>query len=294
MIQDSKFNDNFLRVEDLEVGTEYCKIAYLTGFKTGINKLARGYHTIYFKDATGASLLGNFNCKDSPAESGKTLQDMKNRPVKIRFTASEFNGSITLDIIEIETYDPTGFPFKDFIGSVSKVEESYAAVNSILTTTLGEGITVDARYKDLALNSIYDGKCGGYMKLLELVIYDLVSYQSLPEISLRILMEVFYQTQIGFFNYMYAKQKADVVRKSDLIDILEAVKSSNRGSECLPITIDCVSYLIGLTDNIENVYAIIIAKAFKCKLENLSLISVYSTMVLGAEKIWGEYKLLKY
>ena len=41
-------------------------------------------------------------------------------------------------------------------------------------------------------------------------------------------------------------------------------------------------------------YAIITANAFRSKAENLNLISVYNTMVLGAEKNWGAYKLLKY
>lgn len=287
-------NDNYLRVEDLMLGTEYQKVAYLSGYKTGINKLDRGFYTLYFKDANGTSLLGNWNNVTDFIESGKAINDLKKRPVKIRFEVSEFNGSLSLNIIELESYDPVDFPYQNFVGSVNKVEASMLAVNSILGKVLGSNYTVDSRYNTISLSPIFDGKCGGYAKLLELIIYDLATYQSVSNISLQVLVKTFYEVQKGYFNYLLAKEKADIVSKSDLLDILQLSSAENKDSECLPIIIDCLSALMGLTDNIENVYAIIIASAFRTKIENLNLISVYNTMVIGAEKQWGKYKLLKY
>lgn len=287
-------NDNYLRAEELTVGTEYNKVAYLSGFKTGINKLDRGYYTLYFKDANGTMVLGNWNNINDFINSGKAINDMKKRPVKIQFEATEFNGSIALNIIQLESYDPVGFPYDKFVGIVNNVDDSLMAVNLILGKTLGENTSVDERYKEISLTPICEGKCGGYAKLLELVAYDLVTYQSVSNISLKVLIGVFFEVQKGYFNYLLAKEKADIVSKSDLIDILQITNLENKDNEYLPIIIDCLSALIGLTNNIENMYAIIITNAFKNKIENLNLIAVYNTMVLGAEKNWGKYKLLKY
>ena len=183
MLNDEKKDDKFLRLGELKVGTQYSKVAYLQGFKSSISVIKSGYYVFYLKDAEGYIGIGILNNIKDFLLSGKDMHAMKKKPVMINFLATEHNGSISLTIINIETYTEPDFPYEKFIGSVPNVVGSSASVAGLFNKVLGAGHDLDVRYNTTALDGIYEGKCGGYVKLLEMVACDLAGFQNIANLS---------------------------------------------------------------------------------------------------------------
>ena len=287
-------NDNFLRVQDLEIGTEYSKIGYLLDYKSSMSKLEKGYYVFYIKDYDGNIVVATLHNIANFLESGGEALKLKRKPVKIKFLATEFNGSVSLLVTQIEDYTDIGFPFANFIGRVENVENSITAVNAVLQKVLGNEKTLDSRYATATLDGIYNSKCGGYAKLLEMVIYDLIACQELPNIDFKILLEVFYEVQKAYFLQLTAVSKSDLIRRGDNLDIIMNAQIANNESDLKPVITDCLTTLFGLTESSEQLYAVLISESFQAKRRILDMTGIYSTMILGAEKKYGELKLVKY
>lgn len=294
MLNDEKKDDKFLRLGELEVGTQYSKVAYLQGFKSSISVISSGYYVFYLKDAEGYIGIGILNNVKDFLLSGKDMNAMKKKPVLINFLATEHNGSISLTIINIETYTEPDFPYEKFIGSVPNVVASSASVAGLFNKVLGAGHDLDIRYNTTALDGIYEGKCGGYVKLLEMVACDLAGFQNIANLSFKVLIDVLFEVQKAYFLYLYAKTNADLVRNADALEVLTSACREIENEQISPIVQDALLCLFGITENPEQLYAILVVNAIKSKIKALNISSIYSTMIVGAEKVYGDLKLVKY
>ena len=126
----------YLKISELEVGQQYTKIAYLQSFKAGTSTLKTGYYAFHIKDIDGNITVGMLHDVKEFIESGKDANAMKKKPIIINFIATEFNGSISAHLINIETYTKPDFPYELFVGKVANDEinanELYNAVKETL------------------------------------------------------------------------------------------------------------------------------------------------------------------
>lgn len=285
-------NNEYLKISDLNLNEEYIKIAYIENSKAGLTKASAGFYTFYIKDCESNVIVGNlFNVEDF-IKKGLIATKLRRKPVKIRFITQDLNGSISLLITEIEEYKGT-FDFRNFIGYLPDAEQNLLSVEKILNQVLGKPISLNRDYKDNSLVGIYNGRCGGYANLLQMVVYDLISAQLLPNIDLKGIMEVFYIVQDKYYNYLLKQTQNEILSTADSMTFLFECQQVVKNHDLSKIIIECISGLCGITQP-EHLYAVLLYRSFKKNIENINLANTFSTLILGGTTQVGEIKLTKY
>lgn len=294
MLNSDKGLAKYLKISELEVGQQYSKIAYLQSFKSGTSTLKTGYYAFHIKDIDGNITVGMYHNVADFIESGRDANAMKKKPIKIDFIATEFNGSISAHLIKIETYTEPDFPYELFVGKVANVEKSAQTVNGLFQRILGEDYTIDERYNTLSIDSVYSGKCGGYTKLMEMIVCDLIGHQGITNLSFKTLVKVFYEVQRAYFLYLYSKANTDIVRNADALEIINSACLDVEDKEIRPVVQDALLTLCGITANPEQLYAVLVVNLIRNKLETFDITSLYGSMIVGGEKVYKNLKLVKY
>ena len=285
-------NNEYLRISDLNVNEEYVKVAYIEDSKASISKVMSGFYTFYIKDCEANIITGNlFNVEDF-IKSGLIATKLKRKPVKIRFITQDLGGRISLLISSIEEYREA-FDYKSFIGFLEDAEQNLVSVEKVLKSVLGSKVSLNRDYKDNSLVGIYNGKCGGYANLLQMVVYNLISLQVLPNINFKTLMEIFYFVQNRYYKYLVKETNSEILSTADKMEFLFETQQVLKGHDLSKIITECVSGLCGLSKP-EHLYSVLIYKSFKDNIECINLANIYSTLVLGGTTKVGDLTLTKY
>lgn len=285
-------NSEYLKISDLNLNEEYVKVAYIESTKAGLTKASAGFFTFYIKDCESNIIVGNlFNVEDF-IKKGLVANRLRRKPVKIRFITQDFNGSISLLITEIEEYNDI-FDYKSFIGFLPNAEQNLESVEKILNQVLGEPISLNREYKDNSLIGIYNGRCGGYCNLLQMVIYDLISYQLLPNIDLKVMMQIFYIVQDRYYQYLSKQTHNEIISTTDSLAFLADCQMSYKEHKFAKIITECISALCGITKP-EHLYSVLLYRSFTKNIENINLANTFSTLILTGSTQVGDIKLTKY
>lgn len=298
MLNNASLANQFLNINTLEENKEYIKIGYLEDINSKVSKIDTGYYVTIIKDINSNIITGTlwFNKIDKDyINSGLTALALKRKPVSIRFVTSNYNGSLTLVISEISAY--TGeFPFNKFIGEVPDAKNIISSIEQNISKALGAETKLNSAYINDSLISIYNGRCGGYAKLLQLVIFDLLRCAGLPNINLKELIMVFIIVQDRYYRYL--KMITDVKNTSILSNAgkLKFISESSdicKNSGNIDLYVEsCLGELCGLY-KAEYLYSILIADAFERAKQTLNLCTSLTTMVLGAKKEMNGRCLIK-
>lgn len=291
-------NPDYLDITVLNIGEEYTKVAYLSDAMSKISKVDTGFYTFYFKDCNSNLIVGRLFNIEKFIESGLVINILKRKLVNINFIVQEYNGSLTLVIKSIEPYsEPVeSEDVAKFIGLVPNVGQEYNDVTTIMSRVLGAKPNMQTVYATKSFASIYNGKCGGYAKLLNMVVTSLVSFNSLPDIDIVMLFKCLNIVQADYFTYLVKLEDVDVLPESARLEILfnAKIKAEEKYDvKISSIAIDTLSSLFGLTKP-QHLYAHLIYTAFETSKHTLRLTTLSSSMVLGSRKEFGGDVLLKY
>lgn len=291
-------NPDYLDITVLDIGGEYTKVAYLSDAVSKISKVDTGFYTFYFKDCNSNLIVGRLFNIEKFIESGLIINILKRKLVKINFIVQEYNGSLTLVVKSIEPCidQVESDDIAKFIGLVPNVGQEYNDVVSIMTRVLGTKPNMQTIYATKSFASIYNGKCGGYAKLLNMVVTSLVSFNSLPDVDIVMLFRCLNVIQADYFIYLVKLEDIDVLPESAKLEILfnAKIKAEEKyDSKISSIAIDSLSSLFGLTKP-QHLYAHLIYSAFENSKHTLKLTTLSSSMVLGSRKEFGGDVLLKY
>ena len=277
-----------LNINELVENGEYTRRALMTGSKTGMTALEKGFFTFYFKDCTGNLIVGRkFDLKDY-IEAGFDVAAFKNKLVTIDFKAQIFNGSWSLVVNNIKIADDqTGY--EDFIGKIDV--PGIPGVEKIYSAFLGEPYSMPIAYLTESIPSVCQGKSGGVALLFSLASKMLSNYRSLPTVDAQLLFKIFDVSFAKCYAYMKMRKELDVITNSVIIELLTSVK--NQFLDNTELAIDCASSLMGLTQP-QHLYSHLIYNAVHTNLKMLEMAFINNSLPLGSNTFYKGVNLLRY
>lgn len=275
-----------LDITQLEDGSEYEKICYLFNYKSGITKFDKGFYTFYVKDVNGNMLPAQlFNLEDYVNEGFKALL-MKDKPVKIRFISQIYNGSWSLIIREIESWDGE-FDYAKYLGVAEYVSD---VVEDKYKQLFNKNISPE--YYSQYFPEICDGRVGGFISLLEKSFMKLYSY-SYKDLDCENLLKCFFISIDAYFNYLKLKKTCSVVATNEMLDILDSIKFEYGDYSYLKEVLDTSMCLFGIVKP-QHIYSHLICDIVMQTNEHLSLIYKNRILPFGSSINTDGRILIKY
>ncbi len=293
MITRETNDSRYLDLPTLELGQEYIKLGYLHAVKAGMSVMETGYYTLYFKDIKGNIIVGRLFNVENFENTGLDILALKNKAVEIQFRVDAFNGSPSLIVSSIKLY--TGiFDYVSFVGKLDKVDEKFQWCELTFQKLLDDtSFRLPQEYKTKTLAEVYDGKCGGYVKILEVVLSNIVAYQDVVGLDIYSLGRVFSIVQKEYFKYLDRINELDFIPNSFKYQTINRVKlASDRTDEVL-IAEDILGALVGFNKP-ETIQGVILTDLIHDTIKKLNLACTYNSMITGASKKVGDVVLLKY
>ena len=290
MLSRSGVMSTFLDIPLLKIGDDTIKVAYLYDIDLGTDRLANGYFRLYLKDINGNIIIARmFNLDKNDEEMYVKALSLKGHAIQVRFTVGSYNGSISLQVSEFKKYDGI-VDYAQFIGAIDEVEESYEVAKKLFE---GFGIPnpdIPKLYKTDSFFELCDGKAGGYMKLVEVVLLSITSLRGIPGIDIKDLVFVWYHVQRAYYKYLSRLSLLEVITNKERLEIITSFSAQEGVNDV------CVDTLCGLLDisKPESLSSVIIADTVKSVIKNMKLACIYSTMLPGSYKKEGDLTLLKY
>ena len=283
----NSINDSLdLDITQLEDGSEYEKICYLFNYKSGITKFDKGFYTFYIKDVNGNMIPAQlFNLENYLNDGFKALL-MKNKPVKIRFIAQIYNGSWSLIIKEIESWDGK-FDYSKYIGVAEYVAD---AVEDAYKRLFDKSINQE--YYSEYFPEICDGRVGGFISLLEKSFMKLYVY-SFKELDHENLLKCFFISADAYFTYLKLKKTCDIVATNELFDILNSLQFVYKDYVCLKEALDTSMCLFGIAKP-QHIYSHLICDVINQTNEHLRLIYKNRILPFGSRVNVGDKTLIRY
>lgn len=293
MITRETNDSRYLDLPTLELGQEYVKACYLYNVKAGTSVMQSGYYTLYFKDLKGNVVVGRLFNVDDFQNSGLQILALKNKAVEIQFKVDVYNGSPSLIVTKISLYNGM-FDYASFIGKLDKVDEKFTWCERAFGKLLNDNnYSLPQEYKTKSLASIYDGRCGGYVKVLEIVLSNLIAYQDIVGVDIYSLGRIFETVQSEYFNYLSKVNELDFVTNSLKFQTLNRLRMSSGRTDETIIAEDTLGALLGLNQP-ESVSSVVLKDLITSAIDKLNLASIYNSMITGASKKVGDVVLLKY
>lgn len=285
-------NDRLLDISSLVVGESYRKVAYFYRFKENKTSTLNSFYTVYLKDRNGKVIVGNLFNVEFFETSGIVMQALKGKAVICNFKVGDFNGTATLKLDTLEEY--TGdVDYSEFVGKVSGVEDYYEFVKAIFSKCGIENPSLPAQYKTKSLRDVYDGRAGGYIKLLEMITNNLVSLTDVLGFDRDEMVRTFYYVQELFYKYLYRIEDVDFITTKMKMEIVINGSMQVDGVGVSHYVVDALSDLLGVC-TAETLQGCILSKVFKDNMEILTLGCEYDKMLEGVKKKVGDREFLKY
>lgn len=282
-------DERYLDFSSLELNRKYInKICYVVDIKSGMTRLESGFFAFYIKDINANIIQASlFNTKEF-LEAGVSAQYMKRKAVKIDFYTQEFRGALSIVMSNIEPYNGQDFDYTKFIGRLENAEQVYKTCLNIFTAYVPDA-KLPAIYVSQPISSIYSGRCGGYLLLVEQVLHTIVGYKNVDKIKYKELISTFYHVQNFYFKYFLKLEELDIITPRILFDFMNAVNNVSKSE----VVLDCMMALLNL-DKPRHIYSNIIVQSIRSTERLFNLIDNNAIMPIGMTKKVGEDTLVKY
>ncbi|WP_394862385.1 hypothetical protein [Paraclostridium bifermentans] len=281
-----------LDISSLELNRQYLMRAYLYGFKEGYSTVEKGYFRLYLKDINGRIITGMLFNVDKFKEQGLTMQALKGKPVVINFETQQYNGSLSLVVNTIEHYEGM-FDFGSFIGVAEGVNDFFLFIEDVLSKLVGRTIKLPSEYLTKSLRYVYDGRAGGYTKLLEMIVNNLVSLDAIIGVDRVELAEIIVHLQSIYYKYLVMLEDIDFTTKNMQMKVLYDAQLALGNTEVAPYVMDALTALLEIGEP-ETFQGYLVTKMYKDNMETLKLACVYDRMLIGVRKEVGGKVFLKY
>lgn len=204
-----------LNIRTLVEGVETTAVCLVTKVTAGLTKIETGFFTFYVKDVNANVIAARMFDVGDYIKSGFIAKAFENKPVKITFIPQIFNGSWSLIVKEITSYKGD-FDYESFRGVVK--------VNSAVVENKFELVFPDKLlnpdYYSISFSSVCNGKCGGFLKLINAVARDLENYDNIDGVTDKDKYLVFFYTVKAYFTLLKKKEEFEIVNQTDLCNVL--------------------------------------------------------------------------
>ena len=282
-------NAKYLDVSELADGVHFDRLAYVTDSRAGTTKMGSGYFTFYVKDRNANVVRAQlFDVKDY-VEKGFIAKTLVNKPVSMRFLAQIYNGQWSLIIENIQIWDGD-FDFASFRGSVVC---DGTKLKAIAAKIMGASYQIPHEYSIISLANICDGRCGGYLKLMDATMHTLTNYKDLPCIDMTGLLETFFYAMEAFYNYNLKLNKFPIIPSNEIFDILNMIEMKVRDNPYHLEIADACRSILGVSKP-QHIYAHLICNAVKECMDMFSLVYTNAGLAKGSLTQVGGAELLRY
>lgn len=285
-------NNKMLDIAHLELDKQYEKVGYLYNFREGTAISEKGFFTLYIKDINGKVVIGRLFNVENFKEKGLTMQALKGKPVKINFHTQSYNGSLSLIINILDIYTDA-FDYGSFIGKVDGVEDFFAYTEDVISKLTDRDIKLPSVYRTKSLRYVYDGRAGGYTKLLQMVVSNVISYDSIIGLDRAEIANTIAYLQEIYYKYLEQIEDIDFITKSMKMKILYDAQIKMEKVDVGAYVIDSLTALLDLGEP-ESLAGLLVYRMFKSNMETLNLACQYDKMLVGVTRQVGDVTLLKY
>lgn len=293
MITKSGVSDKLLDITALEPGSDYHKVAYLYDIDVGTDRLEKGFFRMFLKDINGNIIIARmFNLNQNQTENFIEAKTLKGKAIDIYFRTDLYNGTLSLTLNSFELYSGL-LDYSLFIGAVSNVEKSYQFITNIFEKSGVNNVKIPYTYKTDSFTSLCDGRMGGFIKLVEVVLLMLTSMDGIPGISHKELIDIWYLVQEGYYNYLKRLEFLDIMSNEEKIDMLYSFKRKIAGEDVSIYAVDTYSSLIGFSKP-QTVQSVILCNTINGVIETMRLACVNNSMVPGSTRMDNNLVLIKY
>lgn len=241
---------------------------------SGIDRNDSGFFTFYVKDVHANVYAARLFNAENFIENGFIAKSLENKPVKLIFIPQIFNGSWSLITECIENYSGE-FDYESFRG---RITTDAALIEFKHKTVFGNDVPPD--YYTAAFNGICNGKCGGFMKLIESVAADLKNYTHVNGVNENDLYSIFFYTVKAYFAYLRKKEEFELVNQTYLLQVLMKIDAETEGHSMHSQIMDSCRAILGLGTP-EHVLSHLIYNSFKHEENALWLIEKNYTLAKG-------------
>jgi hypothetical protein len=283
---------DYLDITQLVEGKVYTKIALVTSATPGTTKQQSGFAKFYLKDVNSNIVCARlFDVKDF-AFCGIKLSSFKNRPVRLKFVAQEFNGSLSLVIdgaFGIEAYNGA-FDYSRFIGKMEYGDEEIVQTGKII---FGDDWSLNPEWGTASLDNIGQGRVGAFMKVFELAFATISGYYNISGIDSKCLAKVLFTTMETLFVTKRNSNVYGVLESTKNFDYLTSINAKWMGDSLRGVIMDASKAMAGISKP-SHIYSHLVLSAINSAITNVNLILVNNSMVLGTSSYVGGVSLSKF
>lgn len=264
------------------------KLAYVHDVKLGRTKYDSGFITFLLKDCHAKIVPARLFDVADAMMNGISIAGFKHKPVELRCIAQAFNGSLSLVIdgaTGIKVYDGD-FDYDMFIGKVESDLTDYREALKGAVADVDEN-WISRDWSRMPLESVADGKIGGYAKVVE------IAFSALKPQMTDELLQAFTVTASYYYEYLKTKQTMDVLGSLSAYKYLNTVTQRFSESESKLVYLDCLRSTIEM-DKPLHLYAHLVKGAFRFAEQSLLLSQRFETQASGTKSYVGGVELSKY
>lgn len=286
-------DDIFLDVSGLVDGLTYEKVALVVSANAGVARDSSGFARFYLKDINSNVVCARlFNVKDFSA-CGTVLAGFKNRPVKLRFLAQRFNGSMSLIVdgdYGIKVYEGE-FDRSRFVGRY-QFDSDYVE-HTAVRFGLPDNWKLPVEYKVASFQEIGQGRVGAFAKMVELCTRQLSGYPDLDGVDGKELFQAFFVTVECYYRLLKVKEVYGVLNDVKAFEVISGINTMDYDKELKAIVLDSVRPLAEFGSP-KHLYSHLINGAVSSAVANLGLVLCNNQLIIGATAKTGGVLLSKF
>lgn len=285
----SKVDDSknvYMSESDLSKDSEVSKICYVINKRYGQTWTKDGFYKLLLKTIDDVTFNGMIFNLSNFISIGLDMNKIIGKFIRITGQPQIYNGKYSFIIEKIEIVEQEEIPREiksAFVGTVENLDQFYDDCNKLFQS-IGKVFPVDLKFK--SYGSIYNGKVGGFLKLLSDWSFMVMSCaDSYGDSIIKYLVE----TSLIYRNYLDMLSETNVITTGDKTKII--VESSANGFS--PISIDAIQGILGLGKP-EHLFANIIVECFNTCLKISNMKSDWKSIPMGGVLLSKDYCLKKY
>lgn len=285
----SKVSDStnvYMCESDLSKDSTVSKICYVINKRYGQTWAKDGFYKLLLKTIDDMTFNGMVFNLSNFIYIGLDMNKLVGKFIRVTGQPQIYNGkySFIIDKIEIVVQDEIPKEIKSaFIGTIENLEQVYDDCYKLFNS-VGKVLPVDLKFK--YYGSIYNGKIGGYLKLLSDWSFMVMSCaDSYGESIIKYLVE----TSLIYRNYLDLIDNSSVVTEGDKVKILMDA-TSNGFKE---ISVDASRGILGVGKP-EHLFANIISECFNTCFKISNMKGEWKSIPAGGVLLSKDYCLKKY
>lgn len=283
--------DENLDILQLKEGETYTRLCYVTGIKSGLTKMEKGFFTFYVKDKNANIIAARlFNIADF-IHSGFVANAFVDKPVKLTFMAQKYNGGWSLVIEEIELW--TGdFDYSSFIGQVECVDDTLKSILGLIYENEVDIQSTLDLYRTKRFDSVCGGRVGGFLLLAEHTAAALLRLYDFDFMD-KNLLKTYLISISAYYDYLTIVEKYPIIQMSEVLKLFNKVSVMNKDVDCLEEVLDTCRALFNLGKP-QHLYSHLITNAINNNIKMYDMLYRYNSMPAGCTTYIGGETLLRY